>query len=131
MKRIAATAFASALAIGLSMNVLAASQATASKGAEHANAPTTTSSPQPTQQATAPAQPSQTTTTQKGPSTTGQPNQNCETLGNQPGNSMSAPGSAFNPDGKAGSVYAGEQPQNSRNTASVSQYDVACARPSK
>jgi hypothetical protein len=38
-----------------------------------------------------------------------------------------APGSAFNPDGTAGSVYAGQQPQNSRNTASVSQYDVACA----
>jgi len=131
MKRIAATAFASALAIGLSMNVLAASQATASKGAEHANAPTTTSSPQPTQQATAPAQPSQTTTTQKGPSTTGQPNQNCEALGNQPGSSMSAPGSAFNPNGTAGSKYAGEQPQNSRNTASVSQYDVGCARPAK
>jgi hypothetical protein len=26
-------------------------------------------------------------------------------------------------------VYAGEQPQNSVNSASVSQYDVACARP--
>ena len=37
----------------------------------------------------------------------------------------------LNPDGKAGSVYAGEQPQNSRNSASVSRYDVACARPSK
>ena len=130
MKRIAATALASALAIGLSLNVLAASQATASKGAEHANTPTTTSSPQPTQQATAPAQPSQ-TTTQKGPSKTGQPNQDCETLGNQPGSSMSAPGSAFNPNGTAGSKYAGEQPQNSRNTASVSQYDVGCARPAK
>ena len=72
-----------------------------------------------------------TTTTTKGPTKTGQPSQSCEDLGNQPGRSMSAPGSAFNPDGKAGSVYAGEQPQNSRNMASVSQYDVACARPSK
>jgi hypothetical protein len=44
---------------------------------------------------------------------------------------MSAPGSAFNPDGTAGTKYAGQQPQNSRNTASVSQYDVACARRSK
>jgi len=61
--------------------------------------------------------------------TTGQPNKSCETLGNQPGNSISAPGSAFNPSGTAGGVYAGEQTQNSRNTASVSQYDVACARP--
>jgi len=73
----------------------------------------------------------QSPTTQRGPTQTGQPSQDCESLGNQPGNSMSAPGSAFNPDGKAGSVYAGEQTQNSRNTASVSQYDVACARPSK
>ena len=37
-------------------------------------------------------------------------------------------GSAFNPAGHAGTVYAGQQPQNSRNTASVSQYDVACSR---
>jgi hypothetical protein len=61
--------------------------------------------------------------------TTGQPNQSCETTPNTPGNSASAPGSAFNPTpGTAGTVYAGEQTQNSRNTASVSQYDVACAR---
>ena len=59
---------------------------------------------------------------------TGQPNQSCETTPNTPGRAAVAPGSAFNPDGKAGSVYAGEQPQNSRNTASVSQYDVACSR---
>ena len=77
---------------------------------------------------TAPSSTAKSTTT-RGPSTTGQPNQSCEDLGNQPGRSMSAPGSAFNPNGTAGGVYAGEQPQNSRNTASVSQYDVACARP--
>lgn len=58
---------------------------------------------------------------------TGQPNQSCETTGTPPGNSASAAGSAFNPSGTAGSNYAGQQPQNSRNTASVSQYDVACA----
>ena len=57
----------------------------------------------------------------------GQPNQSCETTGTPPGNSASAPGSAFNPSGTAGSKYAGQQTQNSRNTASVSQYDVACA----
>lgn len=57
---------------------------------------------------------------------TGQPSQSCETSGSTPGSSASAPGSAFNPDGTAGSRYAGTQPQNSRNTASVSQYDVAC-----
>lgn len=56
----------------------------------------------------------------------GQPNQSCEVTTVTPGNSASAPGSAFNPDGKAGTVYAGEQPQNSNNPKSVSQYDVAC-----
>ena len=49
------------------------------------------------------------------------------TAPNTPGNAATAPGSAFNPAGHAGTVYAGEQPQNSRNTASVSQYDVACS----
>jgi hypothetical protein len=58
---------------------------------------------------------------------TGQPNQSCEATGTTPGKSANAAGSAFNPDGKAGTQYAGEKPQNSRNTASVSQYDVACA----
>lgn len=59
---------------------------------------------------------------------TGQPMQSCETTGSPPGGSGTAPGSAFNQNGgTAGSKYAGEQPQNSRNTASVSQYDTACA----
>ena len=59
---------------------------------------------------------------------TGQPMQSCETTGSPPGGSGTAPGSAFNQDGgTAGGKYAGEQPQNQRNTASVSQYDVACA----
>jgi hypothetical protein len=64
-----------------------------------------------------------------GPAHTGQPNQSCgsPTAPNTPGNASQAPGSAFNPDGKAGTVYAGQQPQNSRNPASVSQYDVACS----
>lgn len=62
-----------------------------------------------------------------GPATTGQPNASCEDAGITPGNAADAPGSAFNPDGTAGSVYAGEQTQNQRNSASVSQYDVACA----
>jgi hypothetical protein len=66
---------------------------------------------------------------------TGQPGQTCQDLvasgqGATPGNSGSAPGSGspFDFTGtKAGSHYAGSQPQNSRNTASVSQYDVACS----
>jgi hypothetical protein len=71
------------------------------------------------------------------PPGTGQPGVECEDVrpGNSasgpgsafsPGNSTAAPGSAFNEDGMAGTVYAGEQPQNSNNPHSVSQYDVAC-----
>ena len=67
-------------------------------------------------------------TTRTARTTTGQPNASCEDIPNQPGNSMAAPGSAFNPDGVSGTHYAGEQPQNSKNPKSVSQYDVACAR---
>jgi hypothetical protein len=60
--------------------------------------------------------------------TTGQPMQSCETTGSPPGGSETAPGSAFNQNGgTAGSNYAGEKPVNQRNTASSSQYDVACA----
>jgi hypothetical protein len=58
--------------------------------------------------------------------TPGQPNQSCQAQPSTPGNSASAPGSAFNTSGKAGTVYAGTQPQNSKNPMSVSQYDVAC-----
>jgi hypothetical protein len=57
---------------------------------------------------------------------TGQPNQSCQAEPSTPGNSASATGSAFNTSGKAGTVYAGTQPQNSTNPNSVSQYDVAC-----
>lgn len=65
-----------------------------------------------------------------GPSSTGQPDQDCEDLiasgtGSDPGQSADNGHAAFG--GSAGDVYAGSQPQNSRNTASVSQYDVACA----
>jgi hypothetical protein len=59
----------------------------------------------------------------------GQPGASCEDAGVTPGNAGSAPGggSPFTgEDSKAGQKYAGSQPQNSRNTASVSQYDVAC-----
>lgn len=65
-----------------------------------------------------------------GPATTGQPDQDCEELiangeGAFPGQSGDNGHSAFG--GTAGDRYAGSQPQNSRNTASVSQYDVACS----
>lgn len=57
---------------------------------------------------------------------TGQPSAECEDV--RPGHASNAPGSAFNEDGVAGTRYAGEQPQNSGNPHSVSQYDVACIR---
>jgi len=60
--------------------------------------------------------------------TKGQPSQTIGTLQTgsvTPGNASTAPGSAFNPDGNAGTHYAGTQPQNSKNPKSVSQYDVA------
>lgn len=59
---------------------------------------------------------------------TGQPGVECgedEALGS-PGQASEAPGSAFNEVGIGHEHYAGEQDQNSKNTASVSQYDVAC-----
>ena len=66
---------------------------------------------------------------------TGQPGADCEQLvadhqGATPGNAGSAPGggSPFTGEGStSGSHYAGSAPQNSRNSASVSQYDEACA----
>ncbi|MEA2657226.1 MAG: hypothetical protein QOI23_2591 [Chloroflexota bacterium] len=56
--------------------------------------------------------------------TRGQPSQSCQS---------SFPNGSFSPNGfntagfnHATTVYAGSQPQNSRNPKSVSQYDVAC-----
>ena len=60
------------------------------------------------------------------PNGTGQPSQSCQAEPLTPGHSSSAPGSAFNTSGVAGTHYAGTQPQNSNNPKSVAQYDVAC-----
>ncbi len=67
------------------------------------------------------------------PSGTGQPNQDCEALGTHPGNAASARGSAFNPNGTAGAVYANPDSKAGNATLGtpghdkvVSQYDVAC-----
>ena len=54
------------------------------------------------------------------PSTQGQPNQSCQAQPFTPGMSASAPGSAFDPNGKAGTVYAGTQLQNSVTPMSIS-----------
>jgi hypothetical protein len=55
----------------------------------------------------------------------------CGEDGPAPGQSADAPGggSAFADEdvSVSGAHYAGTQPQNSKNTASVSQYDIACA----
>jgi len=62
--------------------------------------------------------------------TKGQPNQSCEDMpGTTPGHSTLARGSAFNPNGVAGAVYANPTSQggiSSGNAHVVSQYDVAC-----
>lgn len=58
----------------------------------------------------------------------GQPSQTigtAQTGSATPGHAASAPGSAFNPNGNAGTHYAGQQPQNSKNPKSVAQYDQA------
>lgn len=50
----------------------------------------------------------------------GQPNQSCQAQPSAPA------GFASGGFAHAETVYAGSQPQNSRNPASVAQYDVAC-----
>src|SRR5581483_11811910 len=59
------------------------------------------------------------------PTGPGQPNQSCEDQPTRTGHASTAQGSAFNPNGTAGTHYAGEQPHNSAN-GQASQYDVAC-----
>jgi hypothetical protein len=54
------------------------------------------------------------------PSGTGQPSQSCEEQTSAP------PGFGTGGFATAEGVYAGSQPQNSGNPASVAQYDVAC-----
>jgi hypothetical protein len=112
----------SAVSLIVSSGAIAASATGAHQSGATSTAPASALAKQQTAQST----------TTPGPAKRGQPNQSCQATPNTPGSSASAPGSAFNPDGKAGTVYAGQQPQNSRNAASVSQYDVACAnQPSK
>ena len=84
---------------------------------------TTSTSPMMTNHSTTAPTPAST------PRALGQPNQSCgsQTAPNTPGNAVNARGSAFNPNGVAGTMYAGQQPQNSNNPAAASQYDVACA----
>ena len=62
---------------------------------------------------------------------TGQPTCSCQTTPSAPGDASTAPGSAFNTGGTAGTKYAGTQIQNSTNPKSVSQYDAACFQQSQ
>ena len=67
---------------------------------------------------------------------TGQPGAPTNTCGPAnpvtPGNAVNASGSVFNPNGQAGTVYAGNpgtaSAANSNSAAAVSQYDTACVR---
>ena len=69
-----------------------------------------------------------------GPAFAGQPGASCESLPDtaRPGHAITAPGSAFNPDGVSGKVYAGSEDTHSLANANsphaVSQYDVACLK---
>ncbi len=65
------------------------------------------------------------------PGGTGQPNQSCENTQTMvtPGNAALARGSAFNPNGVSGAVYANPTSQggiSSGNPHVTAQYDVAC-----
>ena len=68
--------------------------------------------------------------------TTGQPGAPTNTCGpdnsTTPGKAVFAQGSAFNPNGQAGLVYAGNDGTaslaNANSTVAVSQYDTACVR---
>ena len=115
LKPLISGAAAGAVSLGLSFAVLA-------------GPPTLRSMPAGTTAAT----PKTAATNQKAATTThttGQPRQTCgsPTAPETPGHAASSPGSPFDPNGNAGTHYAGSQPQNSKNPTSVAQYDVACS----
>jgi len=77
-----------------------------------------------------------------GPASAGQPGSSagneCRVSSNAlmtPGKSIAARGSAFNPEGRAGEVYAGNEGTASKEHAAsehaVSQYDIACVNVSR
>ena len=68
-----------------------------------------------------------------GPGQPGAPGNTCPSPpvpGSTPGNSVNAGGSVFNPNGQAGTVYAGNpgtaSATNAQSSHAVSQYDIAC-----
>ena len=63
------------------------------------------------------------------PAGTGQPSQSCQVTMVTPGHAATARGSAFNPNGVSGAVYANPTSRGgvaSGNSHVVAQYDVAC-----
>ena len=62
--------------------------------------------------------------------TKGHPSQSCDVTMVTPGHAVNARGSAFNPNGVSGAVYANPPPAqggvSSGNSHVVAQYDVAC-----
>src|SRR5215472_805143 len=128
MKPLRMSAAAAALLASASLSLIALAGPPVARAPMRMAAPTrvpTVSKPTTTTTAKPAVTAKSTTTTQR----TGQPNQSCGSASapETPGNASSARGSAFNPNGVAGQVYAGQQPQNSNNPKSVSQYDVACS----
>jgi len=69
-------------------------------------------------------------TSPNGPGQPGAPNTTCQQFTVMPGNSAAAAGSVFNPNGVAGTVYAGNPGTaslaNANSMHAVSQYDIAC-----
>ena len=65
-----------------------------------------------------------------GPGQPGAPNTTCSQFTVTPGQSANAGGSVFNPNGTAGTVYAGNPNTsslaNANSVHAVSQYDIAC-----
>lgn len=64
-----------------------------------------------------------------GPGQPGAPNTTCQQFTQTPGKASNAQ-SPFNPNGQAGTVYAGnpgtDSGEHSNSTHAVSQYDIAC-----
>jgi len=69
-------------------------------------------------------------TSPNGPGQPGAPNTTCQQFTVTPGKAVNASGSVFNPNGTAGTVYAGNpgtaSSANANSSHAVSQYDVAC-----
>jgi hypothetical protein len=71
-------------------------------------------------------------TSPNGPGQPGAPGTTCgnANTSSMPGNSVNANGSVFNPNGQAGTVYAGNpgtaSAANANSPNAVSQYDIAC-----